>query len=99
ISQGNASTTGGLGTIELTRKISTAASLIFTLGHQLTDAAASFSGLQSGAIGVTGTAAAAQTTNSYTSNYGSAGWQFVRNRTTVAVSGRWERDTYISQPA
>jgi hypothetical protein len=98
ISQGNASTTGGLGTIELTRKISSAASLKFTLGHDLTDAASSFSGLQGGATGVTGTAPAAQTSNSYTSNYGSAGWQFVHNRTTIAVSGRWERDTYGGQP-
>jgi hypothetical protein len=98
ISQGNTSTTGGLGTIELTRKLSSAASLIFTLGHDLTDAAASFSGLQSGATGVVGTAPAAQTSSSYTSNYGSAGWQFVRNRTTVGVSGRWERDTYAGQP-
>jgi hypothetical protein len=99
ISQGNTSTTGGLGTIELTRKISAASSLIASLGHDLTDAAASFSGLQGGATGVVGTAPAAQTSSSYTSNYGSVGWQFVRNRTTIAVSGRWEKDTYDAQPA
>ena len=46
-----------------------------------------------------GTAPAAQTSDSYTSNYASVGWQYRRNRTTIAVSGRWEKDLYGSQPS
>ncbi len=98
ISQGGTSLSGGLGKIELTRKISAAAQLTFTVGHTLTDASTSFSTLQGGATGAIGTAPAAQTSDSYTSNYVSAGWQYVRNRTTIGLSGRWERDTYGAQP-
>jgi len=98
ISQSGTSTTGGLGKIQLARKISTAAKLTLTLGHYLTDASSSFSGLQSGAIGVVGTAPAAQTSNNYTSNSASVGWQYERNRTTVGLSGRWEKDGYGGQP-
>jgi hypothetical protein len=93
-SQGGGSTTGGLAKIELARKLSTAAKLTLSIGHDLTDASSSFSNLQGGAIGVVGTAPAALTSNTYTTNYASAGWQYQRNRTTLAVSGRWERDTY-----
>jgi len=93
------STTGGLARIQLTRKLSTAAKLTLSVGHDLTDASTSFSNLQSGAIGVVGTAPAALTSNSYTTNYASVGWQYERNRTTLAVSGRRERDTYGGAPA
>jgi hypothetical protein len=94
VSDPGGSTTGGLAKIQLSRKLSMAAKLTFSAGHVLTDASTSFSGLQSGAIGVVGAAAAAVTANSYTSNYASAEWQYQRNRTKIAVSGRWERDTY-----
>jgi len=99
ISQNGSSTTGGLAKIELTRKISAAAKLTLSAGHDLTDASTSFSSLQSGASGVVGTAPAAQSSNNYTSNYASVGWQYRRNRTTVGISGRWEKDTYGAQPA
>jgi hypothetical protein len=69
------------------------------VGHDLTDASTSFSNLQSGAIGVVGTAPATLTSDSYTTNYASVGWQYERNRTTLAVSGRWEKDTYGDQQA
>jgi hypothetical protein len=99
ISQNGSSTSGGLGKIELSRKISAAAKLIFSAGHDLTDASTSFSSLQSGATGVVGTAPAAQTSNNYTQNFASIGWQYVRNRTTLGVSGRWEKDAYSGQSA
>src|SRR6202030_3127251 len=51
-----------------------------------------------GAIGLVGTAPSALTSNVYTANYASAGWQYERNRTTLAVSGRWERDIYAGAP-
>jgi len=93
-SQGGTSTTGPLAKIMLARKLSTAAKLTLSIGRDLTDASTSFSNLQGGAIGVVGTAPGALTSNIYTTNYASAGWQYQRNRTTLAVSGRWEKDTY-----
>jgi hypothetical protein len=98
ISQSGKSNTGGLVKIALARKLSAAARLTVAVGHVLTDASTSFSSLQAGAIGVIGTAPAAQTANSYTSNYASVGWAYERNRTTLAVSGRWEKDIYGGAP-
>ena len=99
IAQGDAATNGGLAKIELARKISPAARLTFSAGRYLTDASTSFSGLQSGAIGVVGSAPAAVTADNYTANYVSAGWVYHRSRTTVALSGRWEKDIYGAQPS
>jgi len=99
IDQSGNSTTGGLARIQLARKLSAAAKLTLSIGRELTDGTNSFSTLQSGAIGVVGTASAALTSNSYTTNYASAGWQYERNRTTLAVSGRWEKDTYGGEQA
>ncbi len=98
ISQNGTSTSGGLAKVELARKLSAAAKLTVSVGRDLTDASTSFSNLQSGAIGLVGTAPAAQTSNNYTSNYVSAGWQYQRNRTTLSVSGRWEKDLYDHAP-
>jgi hypothetical protein len=92
-------TTGGLAKLELSRKISAAAKLTFSAGHVLTDASTSFSNLQSGATGVVGTAPSAQTSSNYVSNFAAAGWQYERNRTTVLISGRWEKDVYGAAPA
>lgn len=90
------STTRPLARLNLTRKLSASAKLILTAGRDLTDAATSFSGLQSGAIGLVGTAPAAQTTDNYTRSYASAAWQYERNRTLISLSGRWEKDVYDS---
>jgi len=98
IRQNGTSTTGGLAKVELTRKLSSAAKLTVSVGRDLTDASTSFSNLQSGAIGVVGTAPAAQTSNNYTSNYASAGWRYERNRTAIGLSGRWEKDVYDGTP-
>jgi hypothetical protein len=98
VRQNGTSTTGGLGKVELARKLSSAAKLTVSVGRELTDASTSFSNLQSGATGVVGTAPAAQTSNNYTSSYVSPGWQYERNRTTVGLSGRWEKDVYEGAP-
>jgi hypothetical protein len=98
VRENDTSTDGGLAKIQLSRKISPAAKLTLSLGHDLTDASTSFSGLQSGAIGVVGSAPAAVTSTSYTTNYASLGWQYQRNRTTIGISGRWEKDTYAGAP-
>jgi hypothetical protein len=94
ISQGGTSTRGGLGKLQLTRTLSAAGKITLTAGRILTDGATSFSNLQGGALGVVGAAPATQTSDNYTSDYASVGWQFARNRTTVDVSGRWEKDSY-----
>jgi hypothetical protein len=95
--QNASSTTGGLAKLQLARKLSAASQLTLSAGHYLTDASSSFSNLQGGALGTIGTAPAAQTAENYISNYASVGWTYRRNRTTISLSGRWERDTYLGQ--
>jgi hypothetical protein len=87
-------TTGGLARLTLSRKISPSATVTLMAGHLLTDAGSAFSSLQGGAIGTVGTAPAPQTAATYTDNYASAGWDYVRGRTSIGISGRYERDTY-----
>lgn len=100
ISRQGAPTNGLLAKVQLRRKLSTAAKLTFTAGRELTDASSSFSALQTGTVGggIIGTAPSALTSSNYTSNYASAGWQYVRNRTTISLNARWEKDTYAGQP-
>ena len=110
VTQGTESITGPLAKLRLSRKLSSAATLTFTAGRDITDGSTSFSNLQSGAVstigtvggaGATGavsTAPAPQTTANYTVTYTSLNWQYSRNRTTVSVSGQWEKDSYDGQP-
>jgi len=98
ISQAGATTTKPLGELALTRALSQAASLTLSGGRELTDPATSFSTIQSGAISLIGVAPAILTSTSYIADYASGEWDYVRNRTTVRVSARWEKDTYGSQP-
>jgi hypothetical protein len=97
IDQNASSTSGALAKLQLTRKLSAASQLTLSAGHYLTDASSSFSSLQSGALGTIGAAPAAQTAENYISNYASVRWAYQRSRTTIALSGRWERDTYLGQ--
>jgi hypothetical protein len=98
VSADGASTNGSLVTVTLSRTLSQAAKLMLTAGHILTDATSSFSGAQSGASGAIATAPAAITSANYTSNYAALGWQYQRNRTTLGLTGRWEKDTYAGEP-
>lgn len=98
IEQGGVSASGSLARLQLSRKVSAAATLTFTVGHALTDGSTSFSSLPAGAIGIVGTAPASLTSATYTDNYVSAGWKYVRNRTTVDVTARWEKDVYPGAP-
>lgn len=99
IEQSGASSSGALVRLQLKRKLSPAAAIQLMAGRELTDAGSSFSNQQSGASGVIGNVPAAQTANNYTREYASATWTYVRNRTTIAVTGRWEKDTYPGQPS
>jgi hypothetical protein len=91
------STRGPLAKLKISRRLSPAARLTLSAGRELTDPSSSFSSLQSGAIGITGTASAIQTSASYTSTFASGSWTYVRNRTTLALSAHYERDSYPSE--
>jgi hypothetical protein len=99
VEQSGDSTNGALATVQLSRKVSAASRITLSAGRELTDAGASFSGLQSGASGVVGAAPAPQTANSFTDTYASAGWQYDRNRTSIGLSGRWDQNMYPDQAA
>jgi hypothetical protein len=98
IYQPASSTRGPLAKLQISRRLSPAARLTLSAGRELTDPSSSFSSLQSGAIGITSTASAIQTSASYTSTFASGSWSYVRNRTTLALSAHLERDSYPSQP-
>ena len=98
VSQGSDSFTGPNAKLQLKRKLSSVSTLTFTVGRDITDGTNAFSTLQSGAIGGIVTAPASVSQNNYTVTYGSIGWEYARNRTTIALSGTWEKDSYEGQP-
>jgi hypothetical protein len=101
ISEEGTTETGPLVKAQLSRQLSAAAKLTLTAARELTDGTSSFSTLQTGptaGAGIIGSAPAALTSSNYTSDYASVGWQYGRNRTTIAVAIRWEKDTYSGQP-
>lgn len=83
--------------LQLTRRVSPFSLLTLAGGREYTDAAGSFSGLTSGAGGGIVVAPVTQSTANYQRDYGSAGWEFVRERTTLGLTGGWERDAYDVQ--
>jgi hypothetical protein len=115
IGQTGASLTGLLAKLQLNRKITGRSNLAFAAGRILTDASTSFSNLQIGSVvragvastgGLSGgptdfmkTAPAALTSEPYTSEYASAEWQYVQNRTNISFRVSWEKDTYSQQAA
>lgn len=77
------------------RLLSPSLTFTLTVGHELTDANDSFRNLKNGAAGAgIVIAPVAGTTDTYLSNYGSADLRFEQKRTAIALSARWERDTY-----
>jgi hypothetical protein len=98
VDQGSETFTGPNAKLQLLRKLSSVSKLTFTVGRDITDGSTAFASLQSGAIGgiVTGQAVLSQ--NNYTATYGSVDWEYARNRTTIGVSGTWEKDAYEGQP-
>ncbi|MGH8291441.1 MAG: hypothetical protein ACREV7_21015 [Steroidobacteraceae bacterium] len=89
--------TSPLARLTLTRKVSPFSVLTLAGGREYTDAGGSFSSLTAGAGGGIVVAPVSQTTANYLRNYGSAGWEFVRLRTTLGFTGDWERDAYDLQ--
>jgi hypothetical protein len=98
VDQDGTGTSGSLASVSADRKLSPASTLTLSAVHQLTDASASLSTPQQGAINSVNTSGSAVTSSIYTATYVQAGWQFIHNRNTLRVSGRWEKDTYNSQP-
>jgi hypothetical protein len=98
VDQGSVSFTGPNAKLQLSRKLSSVSTLTFTVGRDVTDGSTAFANLQSGAIGGIVTGAAVVTQNNYTVTYGSAAWDYSRNRTTIGVSGTWEKDSYDGVP-
>lgn len=99
VGESGKSTSGALAKVSLVRKLSAAARISFTVGRDTTDASGSFSGIQPGATGSIGAAAAPNVSQSYSRDYGSVGWEYQRNRTILALSGYWEKDDYASDAA
>ncbi len=83
-----------LAELSVTRALSPATKVTVAAGHQLTDASDSFRDLKSGASGGIVIAPVAGTTATYLSNYASGDLRFELNRTIIAISARWESDTY-----
>jgi hypothetical protein len=98
VDQGLVSTTGPVAKLQLLRKLSSVSTLTFTVGRDITDGSTAFANLQGGAIGGIVTAPAAVSQSNYTVTSGSVGWEYVRNRTTIGVTGTWEKDSYDGQP-
>jgi hypothetical protein len=109
VPQGAQSVTGPLATFKLSRRLSAAMKLTFTATRVITDASTSFSGLQSGAVstigtvqtvgsaGTVSTAPAPLTSSNYTATSASLNWEYMFSRTTIGLSGQWERDSYAGQ--
>ena len=98
VDQGNDSINGPLAKLMISRRLSSATNLTFTVGRDITDASAGFSSQQAGAIGTIGTSPAAQALTNYIVTYASAQWQYTHNRTSLSLSGNWEKDAYDGQP-
>lgn len=81
----------------VTRQISPFSVVTLAGGREFTDAGGSFAALTSGAGGGIVVAPVTQTTANYQRTYGSAGWQFARERTSLGFTGTWERDNYDTQ--
>ncbi|HEY2036431.1 MAG TPA: hypothetical protein VGG96_05415 [Steroidobacteraceae bacterium] len=84
--------------LELTRKVSPFSILSLSGGTEYSDSGGSFGNLASGAAGGIVIAPVTQTTSNFRRDYGSAGWRFVRLRTTFGLTANWERDTHDLQP-
>lgn len=93
---GPGSVTGPLAKLELSRVTSPSSKIILRAGRDLMDASSGFSSQSIGAAGINPITPAALTSESYRVTYASIGWQYQRNRTTLAASGRWEQDIYPS---
>jgi hypothetical protein len=87
-------TTGPLARVEASRTISPSMRVTLSAGRELTDATSSFTTQQGTAVTIINFAPTPLTSDVYTSTYGSGAFQYVRYRTSITLTGRWERDRY-----
>jgi Putative beta-barrel porin 2 len=87
------------GQLDATRQLSPDTSVTLSAGRRLTDAADAFGDLRAGAAGGITIAPVAATMDAYLLNYVSLGWTYQARRSTVALTARWERDTYAIDDA
>lgn len=104
VSQDGSSNSGLSTQLELTRKISDAAKVTLTAGRELTDASAGFNSIQTSNVAnavninsVVSNSPAAITSSIFLRDYIAAAWSYERHRTTLGLSGRWEKDVYVNQ--
>jgi hypothetical protein len=81
--------------LSLARTLGPHTTLTLSAGQQLTDAADDFRDLQAGAAGGIVIAPVAGY-GSYVARYVSGGWRLERDRTTIALSDRYEDDSYVA---
>jgi hypothetical protein len=105
VTEDGTSNAGLVALLKLTRRISSAAKLTVEAGRNLTDPSAGFNTLQNSSVvnavvvnNVVSNVPAPVTSSIYTANYIAAAWNYERNRTTVGLSARWEKDAYVDQP-
>jgi hypothetical protein len=91
--------------LKLTRRISSAAKITVEAGRNLTDPSAGFNALQNSNVvnavvvnNVVSNVPAPVTSSIYTASYVAGAWNYERNRTTLGLSARWEKDAYVDQP-
>jgi len=90
--------TSPLARLSLSRDVSAYSTVTLGGGREYADAIGSFTNLTAIGGGSIPIAPVAQTTANALHTYGSLDWSFHRLRTSVGLSGRWERSTYQLQP-
>jgi hypothetical protein len=86
----------GLLELNLARRLTPYMNMTLSAGQEVTDAAEGFRDLQPGAAGGIVVAPVAGTFGSYVARYVSGGWRLERERTSIALSDRYEEDSYVT---
>ena len=97
LKQRTGTVSGALARLEATRQLSPSASLVFTVGHEFSDAGEDFRTLQAlggGAGPALATQPVQPTADPFTNNYGTLEWNYHRNRTTFGLGGGYYKATY-----
>jgi hypothetical protein len=89
--------TSPLARLSLAHSVSPFSTVSLSAGRDYSNAMGSFASLNNGASGGIPVSAATQTTGNALHTYGNLSWSYNRERTTVAVSGEWEREDYDAQ--
>jgi hypothetical protein len=80
--------------VSLGRSVSPFSTVSLTGGREFSNAMGSFASLANGATGGIPVGAATQTTGNALHTYGNLSWAYHRSRTSIDISGGWERQNY-----